>query len=110
MKRLVASISLLLLATTANADGLLRCKGRLIKPGVNVGYVLEKCGTPRYGIIETGPARSRLVTGFSRLSGTFVSEQWIYDRGYGRFPAVLKFVDGTLRRIDYLPERSGHAR
>ncbi len=110
MKPLTALISLLLLATTANADGSLRCKGRLVEPGVPMGYVLEQCGPPKYGIIETAPARSRLVTGFSRLSGTFVSEQWIYDRGYGRFPAVLKFVDGTLRRIDYLPERTGQTR
>ena len=106
----VSGLIVCLLATAANAAGPLRCKGRLIDPGVPMAYVLEKCGLPRYRIIETGPVRSRSVTGFSWLSGLYVSEQWIYDRGFGRFPAVLTFDHGTLKRIDYLPERSGYTR
>ena len=47
-----------------------------------------------------------MLNGSSRIVGLTLSEQWIYDRGWGRFPAVLFFLDGTLRRIDYLPHRS----
>ena len=104
----VSGLIACLLAIAANAAGPLRCKGRLIDPSVPMAHVLQKCGPPKYRIIETGPVRSRLVTGFSQLSGSYVSEQWIYDRGFGRFPAVLTFNHGTLKRIDYLPERSGH--
>jgi hypothetical protein len=46
------------------------------------------------------------VFGGSRIVGLTLSEQWIYERGWGRFPAVLIFLDGTLKRIDFLPHRS----
>ena len=52
-----------------------------------------------------GPGRYRIF----RLVGIALSEQWIYERGWGRFPAVLVFVDGTLKRIDFLPHRSDKA-
>ena len=45
-----------------------------------------------------------------RIIGIALSEQWIYERGWGKFPAVLFFVDGTLKRIDFLPPfRQCHA-
>lgn len=107
---IVCAVTSCLVATAASAMGPLRCKGKLIDPGVSMAYVLQKCGPPVYRIIETGPVRSRLVTGFAGLSGTYVSEEWVYERGFGRFPAVLIFGHGTLKRIEYLPERSGHTR
>lgn len=88
--------------SAANADGLLRCKGKIIRAGVPAVYVLAACGPPENQLIQEIPARARTLTG-SRLTGIAISDQWIYDRGWGRFPAVLVFVDGTLRRIDFLP-------
>ncbi|MFQ6005429.1 MAG: DUF2845 domain-containing protein [Woeseia sp.] len=106
----VWALAACLMATASSAMGPMRCKGKLIEPGVPMAYVLQKCGPPKHRVIETGPVRSRSVSGFARLSGTFFSEQWIYERGFGRFPAILIFDHGTLKRIEYLPERSGHAR
>lgn len=92
--------------TAANAAGTLRCQGKIIREGVPAVYVLATCGPPVNQLIQEVPARAGTASGFSRLAGIAVSEQWVYDRGPGRFPAVLAFVDGTLRRIDFLPHRS----
>ena len=91
---------------TANAAGSLRCQGKIIRAGFHAAYVLAICGPPEYQLIEEVPARARTVTGFSRFIGIAVSEQWIYDRGKGKFPVVLEFHDGKLRRIEFLPHRS----
>ena len=87
----------------ANAAGSLRCQGKIIRAGVPAVYVLAICGPPEYQLIQEVPIRTRTATGFSRLSGIAVSEQWIYDRGWGRFPVLLQFPDGKLRRIEFLP-------
>jgi hypothetical protein len=46
-------------------------------------------------------------TGFSRFSGIILDEQWVYDRGWGKFPALLLFQYGKLKRVEYLRHRSG---
>lgn len=99
-------IPALLVCGAAHGAGPLRCDGKLIRPGVPAAYVLDKCGPPDFSVTEQVPRRARTATGFSRLAGISVSDQWIYDRGPGRFPAVLIIRDGRLVRIDYLPERS----
>ena len=91
---------------TANAAGSLRCQGKIIRAGFHAAYVLAICGPPEYQLIEEVPARARTVTGFSRFIGIAVSERWIYDRGWGKFPVVLEFHEGKLRRIEFLPHRS----
>jgi hypothetical protein len=92
--------------SAANAASSLRCNGRIIRVGVPAAFVLSECGAPENQVIQETVARAGTVTGSSRLVGIALSEQWIYDRGWGRFPAVLIFLDGTLRRIDFLPYRS----
>ena len=107
MKRMASIlVATLALCAVAHAAGPLRCGGKLISPGVPAVYVLEKCGNPKASATTRVPARARTASGFSRLAGISVSEQWVYDRGPGRFPAVLSFRDGRLIRIDYLPDRS----
>ncbi len=103
---LLLLVPALLSCGAAHAAGPLRCDGKLIRPGVSAAYVLEKCGPPDFSVTEQAPRRARTVTGFSRLAGISVSDQWIYNRGTGKFPAVLIIRDGRLIRIDYLPERS----
>jgi Protein of unknown function (DUF2845) len=93
-------------ASAANAEPSLRCNGRLMKVGVPAGYILSQCGAPANQTLQETPARAATVYGGSRIVGLTLSEQWIYERGWGRFPAVLYFLDGTLRRIDFLPQRS----
>ncbi len=72
-----------------------------------MAQVLAICGSPKSRIVEEVPVRARLASGFSRFIGITTTEQWVYDRGWGKFPAVLKFDDGKLRRIEYLRYRSG---
>ena len=91
-----------------NAESL-RCNGRIITVGVPAAYVYSECGAPENQIAQESVVRSATVYGGSRLIGIGISEQWIYDRGWGNFPAVLVFLDGTLRRIDFLPYRSDDA-
>ena len=91
----------------ADAYGPLRCQGKIIDPGATMAQILAMCGSPKTRIIEEVPVRARVASGFSRFIGFTTTEQWVYDRGWGRFPAVLKFHDGKLRRIEYLPYRSG---
>lgn len=92
--------------SVANAEPSLRCNGRIIRVGVPAGYILSQCGPPANQTIQETTARAGTVFGSSRIVGLTLSEQWIYERGWGRFPAVLHFLDGTLRRIEYLPHRS----
>ena len=105
MKRSLILICLALcFGSTSNAAGVLRCGGKIIDVGVPAAYVLAACGAPENQLVQEAPARARTLMG-SRLTGIAVSEHWVYDRGWGRFPAVLFFFDGTLRRIDFLPHR-----
>ena len=97
---------LLLYAGAADAYGSLRCKGRLIDVGDSAAEVTELCGKPSKRIVTEIPVRAGILTGFTRFAGFTTSEQWIYDRGWGKFPAVLHFDDGRVQRIDYLPHRS----
>ena len=87
--------------------GSLRCQGKIIDPGMSMAQVLALCGPPRSRQIEEAPIRSRVVAGFTRFAGLAVTEYWEYDRGWGKFPAVLTFQDGALKRVDYLSYRSG---
>ena len=103
---LLLGSAMLCYATAANAAQSLRCNGRLIKVGVPAAYVLSECGAPENQVSQESAVRTGTVNGLSRVTGIALSEQWIYDRGWGRFPAVLIFLDGTLQRIDFLPERS----
>jgi len=105
--RLTVLALMLCYCGAANAYGSLRCQGKIIDPGVTMAQVIAMCGSPIPPIIEEVPVRTRVASGFSRFIGFTTTEQWVYDRGWGRFPAILKFHDGKLRRIEYLPYRSG---
>ena len=99
---------LLVLSDTADAYGSLRCKGRLIDVGHSAAAVLKLCGEPAKRMVMQVPARTGTRRGFTQFSGFVTSEQWVYERGYGKFPAVLHVEDGVIRRIDHLSRRSGH--
>ena len=107
MKHLLLLACLALSYTSAaNAGSTLRCNGRIIKVGVPAAYILSECGDPDNQVLQATTARAGTVSGHSRIVGLTLSEQWVYDRGWGKFPAVLIFLDGTLRRIDFIPVRS----
>ena len=98
---------LLLCAGTADAHGSLRCKGRLIDVGDRATDVLALCGEPSRRVVTQVPVRAGTTSGFTRFAGFATSEQWVYDRGWGKFPAVLHVDEGEIRRIDHLSRRSG---
>ncbi len=109
MYRIVGLAALLLLLGVGDADayGTLRCKGRIIDVGASVAKVMSLCGEPSTRLVTQVPVRTATLNGFTRFAGFATSEQWIYDRGWGKFPAVLFFDEGHVQRIDYLPRRSG---
>ena len=107
ISRLTVLALMLCYCGAADAYGSLRCQGKIIKPGATMAQVQALCGSPKSRIVEEVPVRARTSRGFSRFLGIATTEQWVYDRGWGRFPAVLMFHDGKLRRIEYLPYRSG---
>jgi hypothetical protein len=78
----------------------------MIRVGDPAAFVLSQCGAPQNQVIQESLARTGTVLGTSRLTGIALAEQWVYERGWGRFPAVLVFLDGTVRRIDFLRHRS----
>ena len=105
--RLILAVALFAFSGTADAHGSLRCKGKIIRTGVTLSQVLSLCGEPESRVVERVPVRSATVRGYSRLSGVAFAEYLEYDRGWGKFPAVLTFRDGILRRVDYLSYRAG---
>ena len=106
MYRLMIVLLMLCLSGTVEAYGSLRCQGKMIRPGDDMAEVLDLCGPPGNRIVEQVPVRSMVASGYARFSGFAVIENWVYDRGWGKFPAVLKFEDGELTRVDYLRHRS----
>ena len=107
ISRLTVLALMLCYCGTADAYGSLRCKGKLISPGITMAEVLSLCGPPTGRIAQEIPVRHRVGTGFSRFSGIILDEQWAYDRGWGKFPALLLFQYGKLKRVEYLRHRSG---
>ena len=101
---------LLIYAGAADAYGTLRCKGRIVDVGDSAAQVLALCGKPEKRIVSKFPVRAATRTGFTRLAGYTTTEQWVYDRGWGKFPAVLHFDGGRLRRIEHLRHRSGKSK
>ena len=92
----------LLAATAAEADAPFRCEGRIIDRGMSIGQVLAMRGAPDLHSRREIPVRARNPAGFSFMSGVTVHERLIYERGYGRFPVELEFIEGELRRMELL--------
>jgi hypothetical protein len=91
---------------TADED-VLRCGSQLISPGpeMDVTTVQAQCGAPASRKKEVVPHRERRANGSSYETGTVTVETWTYDRGSGRFPAILHFEDGKLVSIEFSTQR-----
>lgn len=94
-------------AGAAGAYGSLRCKGQIINVGDQAAEVLALCGQPEQRIGRQTPIRAGSKGGFTRFVGYTIAEKWIYDRGWGKYPAVLHVDNGVIRRIEHLSYRSG---
>jgi hypothetical protein len=93
------------LSFAALADDTMRCDRALVSVGMIAGEVIAKCGDPKSKRVEDVPIRARNRNGGVNVVGAAKVETWIYDRGYGQFPAELKFEEGKLKSITYL---TGH--
>lgn len=98
---------MLVYCSTAESYGSLRCKGRIIDEGMSMHKVLSLCGEPKNRRTEYAPVRNRNVLGFTSFLGVSHTEIWEYNRGWGKFPVVLRFEDETLKRVEYGERRSG---
>jgi hypothetical protein len=100
----VALATALAAAPAARADDTMRCRNALITVGMVGTQVVAKCGQPNDRNVTEVPQRGRR-NGRSAVIGTLRVERWTYDRGYGRFPALLTFEDGKLKSIELLTSR-----
>lgn len=83
-------------------DDVLSCRGKLVSPGVDIAFVLERCGEPTERVKESVPQLGRRANGTTFVSGTINVERWTYDFGSSRFPALLKFEEGRLVSVEFL--------
>lgn len=93
------------MAFAARADDTLRCGNALITVGMVGPQVIAKCGQPTDKNVAEVPQRVRRSGGRSAVIGTLRVERWTYDRGYGKFPALLTFEQGKLKSIELLTAR-----
>lgn len=90
----------LALAAPLRADTL-RCGSALVSTGDAAAYVREKCGPPDAKQTVTEPVMARRRNGYAYQVGTTTQEIWRYERGYGKFPAVLTFEGGVLKKLEF---------
>jgi hypothetical protein len=87
-------------AMEARADTL-RCGSVLIQVGDTAGKVLEKCGDPESRTTYAEPVHTPGLHGAVNVVGTTTYEVWRYKRGSGKFPALLTFEGGELKKIEF---------
>ncbi|MEP7242963.1 MAG: DUF2845 domain-containing protein [Gammaproteobacteria bacterium] len=88
-------------AAPAFADTL-RCGSSLVSTGMQMSYVLDKCGTPDDKQTISEPILGRNAIGGTYQAGTATREIWTYKRGQGKFPAVLTFEGGELKKLEFI--------
>jgi hypothetical protein len=91
---------LVALSATAHADTL-RCGSSLISTGAAQAYVVEKCGAPDSKMEVAEPVMARRPDGFAYQVGTTTQQVWRYRRSPGKFPAVLTFEGGVLKKLEF---------
>jgi hypothetical protein len=91
-----------LAVAAARADDTIMCGNSLVSVGMVAEQVVAKCGEPKDRSFSETPIRARLPNGTLAVVGVQQIEQWTYDRGQGRFPALLTFEDGKLQSIELL--------
>ena len=79
----------------------LRCGSALIEPGDDALYVLEKCGEPNLTAARAASAHARSA-GVPFPTAALRGNLWRYNRGPGKFPAVLTIGDdGRVALIQF---------
>ncbi|HVY80292.1 MAG TPA: DUF2845 domain-containing protein [Steroidobacteraceae bacterium] len=94
------TLAALTLATGARADTL-RCGKYLIAEGAMQTEVREKCGPPDETLNVSEPTYARNAYGYMFQTGTITKTIWRYKRAPGKFPAVLTFEGGELKKLEF---------
>lgn len=94
------AVAALTFAAAARADTL-RCGKYLIAEGAMQSEVREKCGPPDETLNVTEPTYARNVYGYMFQTGTATKTIWRYKRAPGKFPAVLTFEEGELKKLEF---------
>ena len=87
-------------ASVAAADDTFHCGSKLVDTTMSRDEIRRSCGEPTSTTEEDIPQQVRRANGTTYVSGTIHVETWTYDRGSSKFPAVLRFEDGKLVRIE----------
>ena len=103
--RRTVAIASLVAGAWALADDVMRCGTLIVDVGMVASQVVAKCGEPQSREVETVPVKRRTASGGVSTTGSTRIERWIYDRGYGQFPALLTFEEGKLKSIELLVSR-----
>jgi len=96
----LGGVFLLAGAAAGMADEVMRCGSALVNVGMIADQVVAKCGEPKSREVEDVPIRQRTRNGAVNTTGSTRIERWTYDRGYGQFPALLRFEEGKLKSIE----------
>jgi hypothetical protein len=97
---LIFAVAALTLGTAARADTL-RCGKYLIAEGASQAEVGTKCGAPDQEMNVTEPTYAFNRDGYRYQTGTATKIIWRYQRAPGKFPAVLTFEDGVLKKLEF---------
>jgi Protein of unknown function (DUF2845) len=96
----LALLTLLAAASVLASDDTFRCGSKLIDTSSSRDEILQQCGAPTSRTSEDIPQQVRRPNGTTFVSGVVHVETWTYDRGSSKFPAVLRFEDGKLVKIE----------
>jgi hypothetical protein len=103
MKRATAVVLMcaaLAWAAVARADTL-RCGKYLIAEGASQAEVRQKCGAPDSETNVSEPTYAVNRDGYRYPTGTATQTVWRYRRAPGKFPAVLTFAEGVLKKLEF---------
>ena len=100
-RRIGSFLALAALTTPVHADTL-RCGSKLISEGESQTTVLAKCGPPDSEARVTEPIYARnSYGGRANQVGESTKIIWRYQRAPGKFPAVLTFEEGVLKKLEF---------
>ena len=89
-----------------------RCNRSIVREGMSVDEIREKCGAPDLVRTRKEPVMSRLVNGRMVRVGVSATHFWFYDRGPNEFVVQIAVRESvaqeitllSIRNIDALPD------
>jgi uncharacterized protein DUF2845 len=98
MKAMILA-TLLAMPILASADSM-RCGQWVVNEATAPSELLQKCGEPQKKDVSTEDVITRNPAGYTRKTGTQVTERWYYQRSSATLPMVVVVVDGKVKSIE----------